>query len=229
MKNEGEKTKESCFELTSSPTELSTAFTDLVLSAFCMVFAFKIWPSSSACMNSAYRNYVWSIGVFGNLGVVSFLGWIAHGFKMSKSTNDLIWIPMNFFLGQMVGLFVVGFIYDLWGFESAVISHWVLFFIGLCFFIYQHTHPESFLPFVIYLLHGMLLSFVGYVYLWVQGMHATRAYYMSFGVFTTIIASAVQALLKGRCRFTIIHTFDHNGLFHMIQMAGVVLLGFGQM
>ena len=45
---------------------------------------------------------------------------------------------------------------------------------------------------------------------------------MAAGVLVTLIAAGVQA--SGAVSVTLIWQFDHNGLFHLIQMVGVVLL-----
>jgi predicted ferric reductase len=49
--------------------------------------------------------------------------------------------------------------------------------------------------------------------------------WMAAGVLVTLIAAGVQALWKGQARpLTFIWQFDQNGLYHLIQMVGVVLL-----
>ena len=40
-----------------------------------------------------------------------------------------------------------------------------------------------------------------------------------------ILAAAVQA--EGALGFTLIWTFDHNGVFHLVQMVGLGLLVWG--
>ncbi|MDJ0809258.1 MAG: hypothetical protein QNJ01_04110, partial [Desulfobacterales bacterium] len=48
------------------------------------------------------------------------------------------------------------------------------------------------------------------------------AWLMAGGILATIVAAGVQA---GRLlAFTFIWPFDHNGVYHLIQMAGIVLI-----
>lgn len=61
-----------------------------------------------------WKATVWA-WAFGLLTAASVLGAIAHGFKMSRALNDLLWQPLNPALGLTIGLFVAGVIHDLWG------------------------------------------------------------------------------------------------------------------
>jgi hypothetical protein len=45
---------------------------------------------------------------------------------------------------------------------------------------------------------------------------------MAAGVFLSIVAAAIQA--KQSTSIRVIWEFDHNGIFHLVQMAGLVLL-----
>jgi hypothetical protein len=48
---------------------------------------------------------------------------------------------------------------------------------------------------------------------------------MTGGIALSIIAAVIQA--TGSIGFTLIWEFDHNGVFHLVQMPGIVLLAAG--
>ena len=48
---------------------------------------------------------------------------------------------------------------------------------------------------------------------------------MSFGVLVSIIAAGIQAALKTTVK--LIFQFDHNGIFHIAQIIGIMVLLFG--
>ena len=67
----------------------------------------------------------------------------------------------------------------------------------------------------------MLLALGGYIWLACQG-RLEGTWLMAAGILVTIIAAGVQA---GKAvSFTINWSFDHNGVYHLIQMVGIVLL-----
>ena len=53
----------------------------------------------------------------------------------------------------------------------------------------------------------------------------TGAAVMAAGITISIIAAAVQA--SGAVSVTVLWEFDHNGIFHLIQIAGVAVLVIG--
>ena len=70
----------------------------------------------------------------------------------------------------------------------------------------------------------MLVALVGYTWLACRGK-LRGAWWMAAGILVTIVAAGVQAS-KG-ISFTLIWSFDHNGVYHLIQMVGMVLLAAG--
>jgi hypothetical protein len=77
------------------------------------------------------------------------------------------------------------------------------------------------MTFIAYEAVAMLFSLGVYVFIFFQGT-LPGAGFMLAGVFVTILAAVVQAL--GKTGKSIIWYFDNNGVFHLIQMIGIVLL-----
>ena len=93
--------------------------------------------------------------------------------------------------------------------------------IGVGFLGITLIWPDSFMVFIVYETVAMLFALGGYTWLAWQG-RLEGAWLMVIGILTTIVAAGVQAgkLLS----FTFIWSFDHNGVYHLIQMVGIGLL-----
>ena len=97
----------------------------------------------------------------------------------------------------------------------------IMVFIGVGFFGITLVWPDSFLVFIVYAAVVMLFALGGYT--WVAyRRHLEGAWLMVAGILVTVIAGGVQA--SNVLSFTFIWSFDHNGIYHLIQMVGIVLL-----
>ena len=130
-------------------------------------------------------------------------------------------MPLNMALGLVIALFVVGAIYDLWGLRVARRLLPILIAIGSAFFALTQIITGTFLVFLIYEGVAMFLALIIYVHSAKTRGHP-GAKLMVAGVLITIIAAAFQA--NRNIELTVIWTFDHNGVFHLIQMTGLVAL-----
>jgi hypothetical protein len=208
-------------EINAIPTEQTTAATDALVAIFAAVFAVIL--SVEGGRSDRTKGRIWS-ATFGLLAVAGVLGAIAHGIQMSERTNELLWMPLNLVLGVTVALFVAGAVYDLRSFSLPRLLVPFLLAVGVAFFLVTVLIPGSFLVFVIYEAIAMLFAFVVYIVLSVRRT-LRGAEVMAVGVLVSIVAAAVQAI--GAVRFTLIWEFDHNGVFHLIQMVALVCLLIG--
>jgi hypothetical protein len=198
-------------------TELTTAATDLVLgmmAVVAVVYLRRIEQSDS------WKTNIWS-WVFGLMAVSGFLGAVAHGFKMSASVNNMMWQPLNLTLGLTVALFAAGVVYDQWGGQVTTYALPCLILTGLVFYGITLMFPGSFGVFVAYEMAAMLFALCVYGWLSINGK-LDGAWLMTLGILVTIIAAVVQT--RETLSFRLVWQFDHNGLFHIIQMAGMALL-----
>jgi hypothetical protein len=113
-----------------SPTERSTAVTDVILALLAIGCAAYLWSIGD---QDPWKATLWT-SAFCLLALAALLGSMAHGFKMSSRTNTLFWQPLNLALGLTVAVFVVGVINDLWGRTAAETSLPVMIVIGIAFF-----------------------------------------------------------------------------------------------
>ncbi len=199
------------------PTERTTAVTDAILALLALgCLLYLRWLGQS----DPWKTNIWS-WVFGLLALAALLGTVAHGFKMSARLNHLLWQPLYLALGVTVALFVVGVVYDGWGYAISRQVLPVMVVIGLVFYAVTWLKPGSFLVFIIYEAIAMLFALAVYSWLAIQGF-LDGAGLMAAGVLVTTIAAGVQASESVSVHF--IWPFDYNGLYHLIQMVGLLVL-----
>jgi len=201
----------------TSPYERITAWTDIFMGALAVYIAFQLAQLAD------FKSAIWA-WTFGLLAFSSFLGAIAHGYEMSLKTNDRLWMPINLSLGLALGLFVVGALFDLGGESVARMALPVMLAIGFGFFLITVWKPGTFMTFIAYEAIAMLFALGVYVYLLFTAS-LVGAGWMVLGILVTIIAAVVQA--TGKAGKGIFWYFDNNGVFHLIQMVGMVLLFVG--
>ncbi|MCZ6853128.1 MAG: hypothetical protein O7G86_04330 [Gammaproteobacteria bacterium] len=205
--------------LNSPVTELTTAATDLVLGVVSIAILIQL---QRVRQYDEWKVKLWS-WVFALLALVSFLGTVAHGFQMSDSTRYWLWQPLYTCLGIMIALFVVGAVND-W--RGKPLSRRLLIpavVLGVGFYALTVVLGGKFLVFVVYEGAAMLVALVIYIRLSIKSQMPGSGM-VAGAIGLNIAAAAVQA---SSLSVTIILPLDHNGLFHMVQIAAIVMLGRG--
>ncbi len=197
--------------------ERVTAVTDVLMGLLAAYAAIQLAQFSD------FKSNIWA-WTFGLLAFSSFLGAIAHGFKMTSKTNDRLWMPINLSLGLTLGLFVIGALIDLSGVVLASKSLPVMLAVGFGFFLVTVWKPGTFMTFIAYEAVAMLFALGVYVYLLFTSP-LPGVEWMVSGIFVTILAAVIQA--TGKAGKAIFWYFDNNGVFHLILMIGFGLLMVG--
>ncbi|MFZ7128208.1 MAG: DUF6962 family protein [Desulfobacterales bacterium] len=202
------------------PTEQTTAATDAVLAlvAVACMIALRRHRSSDP-----FKVKLWS-WTFGLLALAAVLGAIAHGFQTSAALRDLLWQPLNLSLGLAVALFCLGAFRDMWGRRFAKRALPVMIGLGVVFYAVTRMAGGAFFVFIIYEAAAMLTALAVYTRLAAARLLA-GAWLMAGGVLVSIVAAALQA--GGSVRVTLIWPFDHNGVFHLVQIVGILILTAG--
>jgi multisubunit Na+/H+ antiporter MnhB subunit len=200
-----------------SPYEQVTSLTDVVMGLI------AIWCAVNIAAGNSFKADIWA-WAFGLLAFSSLFGAAAHGFVMSDKTNLRLWMPINLSLGLALGMFVVGALNDLSGEPIARTAVPFMIVLGIAFFLVTVWKPGTFMTFIAYEAIAMLFALGAYGYLFFTGSNS-GAGWMLAGVIVTIIAAVVQA--TGKPGKSIVWYFDNNGVFHLIQMVGMVLLYLG--
>ncbi|MEJ2596251.1 MAG: hypothetical protein P8100_14265, partial [bacterium] len=155
------------------------------------------------------------------LSIAALFGTFAHGFKMSAQTNLLLWQPLNLALGLSVSLFAAGAILD---FRKGKLPKYIIYgllALGLIFYFVTVLIPGSFLVFILYEAVVMLFALCIYLIL-STSRRLTGGWWMTAGILISIVAAVIQA--SGSVIISFIWDFDHNGIFHLVQMVGILVL-----
>jgi hypothetical protein len=197
------------------PTEQTTAVTDLLLMIVSFACALAL---RSAQERVRSRLWMWT---FGLLGVAGGIGALAHGLALSPAAYELMWKPLNLALGLTIALFVAGAVYDSWGERATRRAVPALVAVALAFFAVTQLIQGTFLVFVVYEAIAMITALVLYTRL-ALARRLPGAWLLVLGIALTIVAAVVQA--TGAVRLTLVWPLDHNGVFHLIQIAALPVL-----
>lgn len=202
--------------LSKVPHELTTAATDAAMGVFCLVCLVLLVRLH---VNAPWKQSVWS-AVLAALAGASIVGAIAHGFEWSPAVLNVLWPPLYLMLSLSVTLFVVGAIYDWQGQIAAQqVLPWAIGAAIGMFLLIQFL-GGAFVIFVVYETLAMISALIIYGMLAVRG-GLPGAALVAIGVALTIVAGIVQTT---QMRLHVIVPFDHNGIFHLIQLAATAVL-----
>jgi hypothetical protein len=206
-------------KLIKDATEKTTAVTDIILALTAGGgIGYLRWPRFYTDM--LWKINIWSAAI-GLIGLAAALGAVAHGIVLSRMLHHRIWLALNMALALAVSLFVVGVVYDLWGFEISLMALPIMLTAGLGFFLVTMVYPGVFFLFIVYEAMALVFALGAYVYLTVQTA-LPGASLMAVGILVSIVAAGFQA--NKSVAWTFIWQFDHNGIYHLIQVVGLILL-----
>ena len=206
-------------ELVGSATERTTAATDAALGLLAAAGALHL----ARAVPSSFARRIWQAALLA-LSLASVLGAIAHGLVMSDALREALWQPLYLLLGVTMALFVVGAA-DAWNGEGTA-RRLLLPLLGLALVFYGITRAAGgdFLVFVLFEAAALIFSLV--VYLRLAYRRARRgAGLMAVALAVSLAAGVVQA--SGPMSVRLVWAFDHNGIFHLLQLIGVTLLLLG--
>lgn len=203
-------------ELIPDLAERTTAITDLMMAITAMIGLSKL---RRGAVLEPWRTNLWS-GVYLLFIAAALIGTAHHGLVLSDAVYDSTWLAIILSLGVMVGLFVVGLVYDLFGIAPAKRALPIMIAIALTFFGYSAGFNQDFSLFLAYEALALVAALAGY--LWLAAKGRSGACVMTLGVLLTIIAATVQGTKA--MTFTLIVPFDHNATYHLIQIIGVLFL-----
>jgi len=198
---------------TQSETEMTTAATDALLGVLCLILAIQLVTTPVPAL---WQRNVW-VAVLGLMSCGSLLGAVAHGLQLREATRATLWRPLYLSLGLAVALVLVAATYDWWGEAAARRALPWAVGAGLLFFVATEWLGGAFALFIVYEA-AVTLAALG-----IYGMVAANgstpgASLIAIGIGISLLASVVQvSSLSAR----LVVRFDHNGLFHLIQIAGI--------
>lgn len=201
------------------PTELTTSATDAALAIECVVIMTYLWRTPTG---DRWRTGLWC-WIFGLIGFSSFLGAIAHGLEMPDFVREALWKPLYLSLGVLVALFIVGAVLDWRGRPAAArLIPWGIG-AGVLFFGLIEFFGGAFIIFGIYEAMAMVTALA--IYSFLAATHRLKGSgVIAVAILINLMAAGVQAT---DASVRIFFPFDHNGVFHIVQMAGAATLGLG--
>ena len=203
------------------PTEQTTAATDVILTVV------GVW---AALYLRRFRKYaawkvdIWS-WVFLLLAFGAGLGAVVHGVVMDRGVRDMLWQPLFLSLAFVIVLVVSGAVYDWKGHGVARKTLVALLVVPPLFWLATFLGDFDFRAFVVFSVPAMIFSLVIYVRMAAGNSSLNGAGWMAAAMLLTIAAGGIQA--TGIVYITIVWPFDHNGVFHIVQAVGIVVLGVG--
>ncbi len=205
-----------------NPAEKTTAVTDIMLAlvAFGGIVFLRNLQLNSVGL---WKINIWSAAI-GLIGLAATLGAVAHGVVLSRTLHHRLWLVLNMALSLAVSLFVVGVVYDLWGFKISLTTLPILLIAGLGFYLMTLIYPGIFFLFIVYEVVALVFALGAYI---IIATHKVMpgAWWMAAGIFFSIIAAAIQT--KKSIVLTFIWQFDHNGIYHLVQVLGLMFLLIG--
>ncbi len=207
--------------LTESATELTTAITDILLGLLALYVVRDLRRHGSS--SDRRKTKIWSFA-FTCLAIASFIGAIVHGFEFGETAEFWLWQPIYLLLGLTVMMFFVGVVYDLRNFSIPAWLSPLAILVALVFYAVTFFGPAPFVAFIAFEGVILVIAFFGYLIVTIRGGVRGSAL-MLLGVLTSIAAAAIQ--VTGAVTLTVIWEFDHNGVFHLVQMLALLFFMYG--
>lgn len=204
--------------MTASPTELTTAATDAILAIACILGVLALLRLR---VRHEWKRPIW-LSVVALLALGSAIGAVVHGFEWTADAQLILRRSLFPILGLAVAMFVVGAIADWRGRDVARASVPWAVIAGVAALALPLVSSLGFRLFVIYEAVGMVTALLIYIWLWRSAR--AGAGMIAAGIVLTLVAAGVQA---SSVSVTVGWTFDHNGLFHLIQLIAIVVMARG--
>lgn len=196
--------------------EPTTAITDLMIAVLAVYIARELHGWHSIRLMNIHWHWGWA---FWSLGFSALMGAAAHGLgpHFSENTQAVIWKLTVLPIGFTSIFFLIGTFHHSFDFNAVRWLTWVpaVFLAAYLFTIFK---DDSFLTVVKF--YGPAMGFVLAVMLYSHfGLGSPGAGQAALGLIITFLAAGVQ--VSG---FSLHQHFNHNDLFHVIQMAGLYFI-----
>jgi len=193
--------------------EPTTAITDYIIGVLGLVFGYQIFMIPDSLFHFLWGNCFFAVSIGGLLGGTS------HGFgpRFSKLIKTIIWRSTLLFVGitgLLLAMSAATFFMNEKGENAMMVTAGALLII---YFIQINTQ-DTFRHAVKFYLPLMIISFVGFLVAFIT-MGFIGALFCSIGLAVSLVASWVQ--VSG---ISLHQHFNHNDLFHVIQMLGMYLM-----
>jgi hypothetical protein len=198
--------------------EPTTAATDVLLAVVCLVGVVAL---GRLAIQEAWKKPIWA-SVLLLLGLASTTGAVVHGVALSDTAALVLRRSLFPMLGVAVAMFVVGAIADWRGRDASRAARPWAIAAGVSVLALPMVFDSGFGLFVACEAIGMIVALIIYIRLWVDRRRGAGA--TAIGIALTLCAAVVQ---RSAVSATVFWTFDHNGLFHLVQVVALVVTAAG--
>ncbi|MGE5258283.1 MAG: DUF6962 family protein [Hyphomicrobiales bacterium] len=212
--------KSTALKLVDSPTERTTAATDVILCAAAAGAATYLQMLPQAWSGRA-GPWSWS---FGLIALSAGCGAAYHGLFLADAVRRGLWHVLTACLGMAISLFVVAVLQDVGGTEAAHRALPIMLAASLLIFGISRLFPGLFIVFILYQTLALLTAFAAYTWMAALGT-LSGAGWIAAGVLISMIAAGIQT--RRHLQVNLVWEFDHNGMFHLVQVFGLVLICVG--
>ena len=195
--------------------EPTTMLTDYVLGALCLVWGWKLWRRTKSRKGA---QALWARAFFAT-GLAAWLGGTVHGFMlilpetlimaMWKGTLYLTGIASFFMLAAVVLVSLSGAI-SRWGLAICVLK------LGV-YLVWMFNHQDF--RFVVYDYGSALILILGFQLAALYQRCSVAAGWIAGGIVFCFVGAGIQ-----QGGFSLHSHFNHNDLFHVVQMGAFYLL-----
>jgi hypothetical protein len=203
-----------------SPIERTTAATDVLL-ALAALAGVAYLQSRPHPVPEDTAAWAWA---FGLLALSAGLGASCHGLALEPPRRETLWKALTLCLALALALVAGGVARDALGAPAAARAIPILLAAGFAAFGVSRLFPGFFIVFILYQAAVLLFALTAYATLALT-RPGGGAVWVSAGLCLSLAAAVVQA--RRRCRLRLVWAFDHNGVFHLLQTAGLVLIWVG--
>jgi hypothetical protein len=201
-------------ELARVETELTTAATDALLTVVVIIgitWLCRVVPPSP-------RRTLWVRGLV-LFAVAGALGALVHGFDLDPRTRELLWQPLYLTLGAALAFFSAGAIGDWRGDVAARRALPFLLVLAFAFYLLTRLSGGKFLVFVIFEAAALLFALAVYARLAFTGRRGAAL--VVSGLVLSLLGGVLQA---STLSLHAVWEFNHNGLYHLVQLVGIGFL-----
>jgi hypothetical protein len=201
--------------------EPTTFITDLILAGMGVYFANRLADVYWQTFHPFHYNLTIGLYMFA-LG--AFLGGISHGFgpHFSLTIKDIVWKGALVMVGLTTCYMLLSAFSAAFPYERYKLLRWIAF-LATGVYIFIIIRDSNFANVIRFYAPAMIIVFLLMLYLYMDGNSPGSGYFL-LGLIITLAGAAVQ-----QSGFTVHKHFNHNDLFHVIQMIGLWYLYKGGM
>lgn len=195
--------------------EPTTTLTDYALGILALVLGLRLWAAARREGQTSVR--LWSLSFF-SVTIAALAGGTSHGFAgvLSPLAHTVLWKTTVWSIGLTAALLLAAVAWSsLRGRTRSLLVAVAVIQFGI-YALWMLRH-DDFIYVIADYLPAVLVVLALQTAAWRRG--TPGAGMLALGVVTTLIGAAIQA-----SGFTIHRHFNHNDLYHVVQMAATVML-----